>query len=596
VTVNQATPTLSITGGTYTYDGQPHPASASLAPSACGTPTVTYSPVNSVPVSAGSYTASAGFAGNANCAAASAGPASITINARQITVKANNTTIYVGQTPGFTYSIISGTVVGGDSLGTAVYTVNGSTTIPTSVGIYTPLAVTGLSNPNYAITTATGTFTILIRPTQLTYTGPTAGTDLGCGTTVSATLIDTVSNTGIPNVPVTITVGNQSITVNTDASGNATGSITLTQPVPAGQTVLNVTASAVYAGQTGLYSGSSDSKSFSIGGAAVVPGSTASTLYTGSRFFWTTSSTSSTATLTLSATIRDASPCGGNITKATVTFWVSADGNTWTPVSNGQNLPVGLVNPLDYSTGTASAISQYNLGKNLSAQLYVRVTVGGEYSFTGSTFDVPVTVAVPGQARTLLAGGTLTNYGDSIAGGTGFRASGYLGTGDGVTSGAMAPGAVDFGGQVTYNNKGTNPQGQVTVTIHSYNKPDGSSDGKEHSYWVKSNSISEMTLSPDGSTASFSAKSNVYDTTGDKVGLDGGGVMQFTFTKAGGIYTVPTSTGTTTYTCSNAYGCAAVAVFRSTGGLWFSSAWGTVGSLPQTIEKTIAFGTTSISK
>src|SRR5207302_2435431 len=124
---------------------------------------------------------------------------------------------------------------------------------------------------------------------------------------------------------------------------------------------------------------------------------------TGSRFFWTTSSTSSTATLTLSATIRDGGVCGGDltsrgdVTKAKVSFLISSnDGTSWSPVSIGQNLPVGLVDPADHTIGTASVISQYNLGKNQSAQLWVKVVVGGEYISNTDIYDVPVTVAVPG--------------------------------------------------------------------------------------------------------------------------------------------------------------------------------------------------------
>jgi len=444
----------------------------------------------------------------------------------------------------------------------------------------------------------------LIRPTTVTYMGPLSGFDLGCGTTFSAKLTDNVTGLPMGGASILITIGSQSMTVVTDGTGMGTGTMVLTQPVPGYQPSYAVTASAQYAGQTGLYAASSSSNNFSISGdPSLLPGINASTLYTGSRFFWTTSSTSSTATLTLSATIRDVSPCGGNISKANVSFWISTDGNNFSPVPNAQNVPVGLVTPTDPSTGAASAISQYNLGKNPSAQLWVRVTVGGEYHYSADTYDVPVTIAIPGQLNTLLAGGSLNNDGASLAGSSGFNASGYLGALTSSTpSGALPADEADFGGQVTYNNKGTNPQGQLTLTIHSYNKPDGTSDGTEHSYFVKSNSISEMTLH-NGDTVTFSSKTNVYEMTPDgKVGLDGGGVMQFTFTRPGGAYYVTTSTGTAAplqLTCpSTSNGCASVVVFRSSGlggGVWFSSAWGTAGGLDQTISKTLASGTTSIN-
>jgi hypothetical protein len=340
----------------------------------------------------------------------------------------------------------------------------------------------------------------------------------------------------------------------------------------------------------------------------VAPGVNASTLYTGSRFFWTASPTSSAATLTLSTTIRDAAYCTGigDISKATVSFFIGNDaGGPWSPVSSAQNLPVGFVDPADKGTGVATAISQYNLGKNQSATLWVKITVGGQYALSSDIYNVPVTVALPGQLNTLLAGGGLGNDGTILSGATGFLASGYLGSGDGVTGGAAKAGAADFAGQVIYSKGGTNPQGQLSVTIHSYNKPDGTRDGKLHTYWVKSNSIAELTLKgTPATTASFSAKTNVYDITDTKTGLDGGGTMQFTFTLPGQMYQITNNDGTTkTYTCpSSSAGCASIVIFRSAalgGGVWFSSAWGSVkpGDLPQTVEKVMIpnSGTTSIN-
>jgi len=273
-------------------------------------------------------------------------------------------------------------------------------------------------------------------------------------------------------------------------------------------------------------------------------------------------------------------------------------------VSNGQNLPVGLVDPTDKSTGTASIISQYNLGKTLSAQLWVKVTIGGEYTYGGDEFDVPVTVAVPGQLNTMLAGGALTNDGTTLASiltsYNNYFASGFFGAGNGTSSGGIQADSVDFGGQVTYTKSLTNAQGQLTLFIRSFNKPDGTTDGALHTYFVKSNSIDGLALvgvsSNPKKTASFSSKTNVYEIVGgSKNGLDGGGVMQFMFTEPSGTYEVSTGSGSSTQmlTCpSVSNGCASVIVYKSTGGVWFTSAWGpvTVGGLPQTVQKTMKPG------
>ena len=107
-----------------------------------------------------------------------------------------------------------------------------------------------------------------------------------------------------------------------------------------------------------------------------------------------------------------------------------------------------------------------------------------------------------------------------------------------------------------------------------------------------------MSETPDHLGASFSAKQNVYElVNGGKTGLDGGGVMQFNFTKPGGAYKVTSSNGTAvTLTCpSTSIGCTGIVVYKSTGGVWFSSAWGPVntGDQPQTIEKINFSGTSS---
>ena len=69
VTVNKATPTVTITGGTYTYDKLPHPAAASVTGvggEALSPLQVWYGSAQTAPVSAGSYWARAYFAGSAN--------------------------------------------------------------------------------------------------------------------------------------------------------------------------------------------------------------------------------------------------------------------------------------------------------------------------------------------------------------------------------------------------------------------------------------------------------------------------------------------------------------------------------------------------
>jgi hypothetical protein len=93
-------------------------------------------------------------------------------------------------------------------------------------------------------------------------------------------------------------------------------------------------------------------------------------------------------------------------------------------------------------------------------------------------------------------------------------------------------------------------------------------DGATHEYWVKSNSISSM--STQGGSASFSSKTNVYEiVNGSNNGIDGGGVMTFTFTPAGQTGTLTTSSGASqAFTCPStpSNGRVSVIVYKSTGG------------------------------
>ncbi len=457
---------------------------------------------------------------------------------------------------------------------------------------------------NYNTTNSGNIFMIQADPTLITLDNTASGTNCDCtNNTYTATLTDTVTGSGLAGVVLELTIGSQTTNATTNMNGVATFTMVLDQ-APSPPTVTESVGLSGPWTDPNRVAPKTVSRQFTIfGNPDVGPGATAVTLYTGSRFFWTTSPTSSTATLTLSATIKDTLDlCPGDIRKAKASFFIGTSINgPWNAVSNGQNLPVGLVDPADTRTGTASVITQYNLGKDKSVSLWVKVTVGGEYIMTGDEFNVPVTVAIPGQVNTMIAGGTLMNDGiTNIAGiGNGFFASGYLGVGNGVNSGGLLAGSVDFGGQVTYNKSLTNPQGQLQVMIHSYNKPDGTNDYPNiHSYYVKSNSISEITLK--GQTASFGSKTNVYEIVGTtKNGLDGGGVMQFASTPAGGQITLTSSTGGNgqpkTFYCplSAAEGCMSVIVYKSAGGVWFSSGWGTVGTVPQTVPKTAKPGSGS---
>ena len=521
-----------------------------------------------------------------------------------LTVTADNNSRYYGQAnPAFTASysgfkngqnLATSGVTGAPSLTTTATGPLGS-----AVGGYTITAAIGtLASNNYDFSFVNGTLTINPDPTAITLDATTSGTNFDCTTnTYTATLKDTVTNQGLSGVVLKLSIGTQGTTATTNASGVATFAIVLNQP-PSPPTVTEkaeVDPGFTWSSyDTNRTTPASVMRSFTIlADPYVGPGINAASLYTGSLYFWTTSSTSSTATLTLSATLRDTFPlCPGDITKAKVTFQISTNGgSSWSNVSSAQNLPVGLVNPNDTSVGTASAISQYNIGSDQSVTLMVRVVVGGNYIYNSSAYDLPITIGKPGLTNSLMGGGKLNNDGSP------FFANGYFGL-NSINSA--------FGSQVQYNKKGVNPQGQVTVTVLSCNNRLGvyeagcsiSTPNLWHKYFIKSNSISELSLI--SGSASFGSKTNVSEVLADgsKISLDGGNTMQLIFTPQGqaipqGFFTnVNAPYITSSGICNNVGGCASIVIFRSSGGVWYSSSWGQApgGSAPRTYVKNVVNG------
>jgi hypothetical protein len=558
-----------------------------------------------------SYTNNTNF-GTANAAATYAGDANHTgsnnnknfsINKASVTATAGGgSNVYDGSSHSPSACAVTGAYTGGLSC------TNSPSSAGPGVSVTTISPVTsGVDLINFTVTPVNGSYTISKASTLITFNGPNSNQDFACGLlgTYTATLKDTSNNVFLQGVSLTLTIGTQSTTGTTNALGVATFTIVLNQ------TPASVTETVALTGawtDANRNTPGTQSASFTImPDTNVGPGTNATSLYTGPAFSWTTSPTSSTTTLTLNATIKDTGACAGDITKAKVSFFVSSnDGASFNPVSNAQNLPVGLVNPGDTSVGTASTTSQYNIGSNLAITLVVRVVVGGEYALPGgnnSDYDVPIVIAVPGQPNTLTAGGKLGNSETSLAtvAGQTYYANGYLGNGNGTTSGGLAGGDVSFGGFVQCNNsKCTNPQGKINAKIDTYNKPDGSVDTTIHHYFMKTNAISGWGTTTSGS-GFFSAKTNLSETTGGvSNGLDGGGMMQMIFANPGASYTYTSTQGakSVTLTCPSGSptGCASIIIYRSNGlggGVWFSSAWGPVvaGDLPQTIMKTMLSGT-----
>ena len=159
--VNKATPTVTATGGTFTYDNQPH-AGSGTATGVFGeslTPvTLTYDGSSSTPPTAGgAHTVRASFAGSANYLAAQSADAVLTINRATPTVEFSAAPVwYTGYARTATVFVRG---IGGVELHPHTLLYNGSTTAPVDAGTYT-LDVQFAGNSNYEPVTATSAFVI----------------------------------------------------------------------------------------------------------------------------------------------------------------------------------------------------------------------------------------------------------------------------------------------------------------------------------------------------------------------------------------------------------------------------------------------------
>jgi hypothetical protein len=270
--------------------------------------------------------------------------------------------------------------------------------------------------------------------------------------------------------------------------------------------------------------------------------------YTGNMFVNTSGPTSTTATVTLSATIKDITAVGntdpaydaypGVITNAKVTF-INRDTNTVI----ASNVPVGLVNVGDSTVGTATYNWSVNISPNTSQMYTIGIIVTNYYTRNSSDDDTVVTVAQSPVAGSITGGGYLVMS----------------------KSAGLYPGGVG-----TKNNFGFNVQNSksgVKGNINTIIRNGG------HTYQVKGNAMTSLTTHPITSTtgtASFNGKANIQDITNPlaPISIDGNATLQVNMTDNG----EPGSSDQISIT-----------VFNKSGGVWFTSNWNGTTYIQQTL-------------
>jgi hypothetical protein len=192
VTVNQATPTVTGAGGTFTYNGAPHGGtgtatgglgeSLAVTFSYVGTGATTYGPTNTAPSGAGTYQVTTITAGDTNNTSGSSTPAALVILQAHPTVNAvGGTFSYTGNPQGGSGAATGGA---GESLtvtlsysGTGATTYGPSATPPTNVGTYLVTAQTAGNVNNTAGTSTAAALTINKVAATIAVTGYCAAFD-----------------------------------------------------------------------------------------------------------------------------------------------------------------------------------------------------------------------------------------------------------------------------------------------------------------------------------------------------------------------------------------------------------------------------------
>ncbi len=288
---------------------------------------------------------------------------------------------------------------------------------------------------------------------------------------------------------------------------------------------------------------------------------------------------SSTGTITMAAVLQDKNTPVGDLRGAKVTFcFVEGEGDNivYKPIPSAKKLPAGLVNVLDGTVGAASADVQIDIRDIENVKIAV-ILSGGYYNEMETNPVATVTLAKPDVPDGTASGnGHLVNT-DS----------------DGMIKGALNE-ETSFSFEVGYNNKQTNPQGNITIELRSWYKPDGTLDGTLHTYVIESNAINLFAIGAESipflasNQAIFDTKANLSEKMDDGtvVSVSGNSPLHVTITD-GDLAVVPVADEI------------GITYYRNDGGIWFSSNWnrsslGQPGN-PLTFDQQIAGGEITIS-
>src|SRR5665647_1344404 len=424
------------------------------------------------------------------------------ITPRAVLVTVNPTSkVYGDADPPLTYTA-SPALVSGDGFSGALTRVSGE-----NAGTYAIQQGTLSAGSNYTITYAGALLTITARPITIKAVDQTK--IYGNTFTFSGTEITILAPSSLaPTDTVTVTL---------TSNGAAVGATVAGSPY-----AITPSAAVFLSGPATNYS-----ITYQNGSLAVTPRD-ANAAYIGQTVFTTSGSSSTTAQVTLTASVAD--PNGaGSIANATVTFTDTTAGAGGKVLASGEK--VSPVSNSDTHTGTANTVVALSSGQYGAQEYLIEVTVGGSYRNTQQTTAPPntdpwkathadVTVMVPHTAYSMQGTGNLTKLA-TAAGQYGDASSAHYTVG------------------MKYNSKGTSPQGQVQLVL---TRADGT-------YYIKSNSITSLAFATANSgqpskDVTIYTKASIYKiVNGSLISIDGGVTLRVDAHE--GCATSPNCTGTT---------------------------------------------------
>ncbi len=434
--------------------------------------------------------------------------------------------------------------IDGSPFGAPVGLAGGAASVSTSslaAGLHTIMAAY-LGNASFAASNGTLSQSVNPAPTVSAVTVTPNTQQYSDLVAFTATLSPAAVNGLASAQRVTFLVGTQVVGTAAVAATNGVltatlASVALLEPVPFGTAPTRQMAPGVHT-VTAVFGGVNPN--FTVNNALTsltITPEDARVIYTGALAASTPSAQSTTATITLSATIQDISATAatggdtnpGDVRNATVTF---VNRNTNATIAT---VPVGLANAADSKTGTATYEWPVNLGSASAASFTVGVIVGNYYTRNNPADNLVIAVSQPGNGWASGSGTLLLQSSAGMAAG-------------GVSS------VADFNFSEKFTGNGKKLQDGFQANIHN----------GARTYQITSNSIDSLAAADNSSAATFDGTATIQDITNPvrAVTLDANAVLQVNMT-------------------STALG---VTVWNQAGGLWFSNNWNGTSTVPQALR------------